>query len=76
MFETATAFSAGSRYFRFIQNLLRGPPNPNFGLVTYRSSFWGVKRLGREDDYSPPSSAEVRNEWSCTHTPPIRLHGV
>jgi len=29
-----------------------------------------VKRLGREADHSPPSSAEVKNGWSCTSTPP------
>jgi len=31
---------------------------------------------GRETDNSPPSSAEVKNEWSYTATPSIRLHGV
>jgi hypothetical protein len=36
----------------------------------------GVKRPGREADHSPPSSAEVKNAWSYTSTPPIRLHGV
>jgi hypothetical protein len=36
----------------------------------------GVKRLGREAEHSPPSSAEVKNAWSYTSTPPIRLHGV
>jgi hypothetical protein len=36
----------------------------------------GVKRLGREADQSPPSSAEVKNAWSYTSTPSIRLHGV
>jgi hypothetical protein len=36
----------------------------------------GVKRAGREADHSPPSSAEVKNAWSYTSTPPIRLHGV
>jgi hypothetical protein len=36
----------------------------------------GVKRLGREADNSAPSSAEVKNEWSDTSTPPIRLHDV
>jgi hypothetical protein len=25
---------------------------------------------------SPPSRAEVKNAWSCTSTPPIRLHGA
>jgi hypothetical protein len=38
--------------------------------------FLGVKRPGREADHSPPSSAEVKNGWSYTSTPPIRLHGV
>jgi hypothetical protein len=32
--------------------------------------------LGREDDHSPPSSAEVNNAWSYTSTPSIRLRGV
>jgi hypothetical protein len=41
-----------------------------------RGSFPGVKRLGREADHSSPSNAEVKNEWSYTSTPPIRLHGV
>jgi hypothetical protein len=29
----------------------------------------GVKRLGREADHSPPSSAEVKNAWSYNSTP-------
>jgi len=29
----------------------------------------GVKRLGRETDHSPPTSAEVKNAWSHTSTP-------
>jgi hypothetical protein len=41
-----------------------------------RGSFPGVKRPGREADHSPPCSAEVKNAWSYTSTPPIRLHGV
>jgi len=36
----------------------------------------GVKRLGREADHSPQSSADVKNSWSYTSTPPTRLHGV
>jgi hypothetical protein len=35
----------------------------------------GVKRPGREDDHSPPTSAEVKKIWIYTSTP-IRLHGV
>jgi hypothetical protein len=40
-----------------------------------RGSFPGVKRPGREADHSPPS-AEVKNAWSYTATPPVGLHGV
>jgi hypothetical protein len=29
----------------------------------------GVKQLGHETDYSPPSYAEVKNAWSYTSTP-------
>jgi hypothetical protein len=39
-------------------------------------SFTGDKVPGREADHSPPSSAEVKNAWSYTSTPLIRLHGV
>jgi hypothetical protein len=35
-----------------------------------------VKRPLRESDHSPPSNAEVKNEWIYTSTPPVRLHGV
>jgi len=33
-------------------------------------SFLGVKQLGCKHDHSPPSSAEVKNVWSYTATPP------
>ena len=36
----------------------------------------GLKRPGREFDHLPPSSAEVKNEWSFDSSPPIRLHDV
>jgi hypothetical protein len=36
----------------------------------------GVKRPRRAADHSPPSSAEVKNAWSYTPNPPLRLHGV
>jgi hypothetical protein len=31
---------------------------------------------GREANHYPPSNVEVKNAWSYTFTPPIRLHGV
>jgi hypothetical protein len=36
----------------------------------------GLKQPGREADHSPPSSAEVKNAWRYTSTPPIRFHVV
>jgi hypothetical protein len=33
-------------------------------------SFTGVKRLGREADYSPPTNAEVKKMWIYTSTLP------
>jgi hypothetical protein len=36
----------------------------------------GVKSPGREADHLHPSSAEVKNAWSYTSTPPVRLHEV
>jgi len=35
-----------------------------------------VKRPVHEADRSPPPSNQVKNAWSYTSTPPIRLHGV
>jgi hypothetical protein len=35
----------------------------------YQGCHPGVKRLGRAVDRSPPSSAEIKNEWSCTSVP-------
>jgi hypothetical protein len=52
-----------------------GPTEPPIQWVPGPLSL-EVKRPGREADNSPPSSAEVKNAWSYTSTPPIRLHGV
>jgi hypothetical protein len=49
---------------------------PSLLSNVYYGFFPGVKRPGREADHSVPFSAEVKNVWSCTSTPPIRLHGV
>jgi hypothetical protein len=52
-----------------------GPPNllPN----RYQGALsLEVKLPGREADHSPPSSAQVKNAWSYTSTPPMRLSGV
>jgi hypothetical protein len=43
---------------------------PNKPLIQWvpRALSPEVNRPGREADHSPPSSAEVKNTWSCTST--------
>ena len=44
--------------------------NPHsFLFIAYLVSLSGVQRPRLESDHSPPSSAAVKNEWSCTSTP-------
>jgi hypothetical protein len=45
-----------------------GPTQPPIKWVSQTLPL-GVKRLGREADHSPPTSAEVKNAWSYTSTP-------
>jgi hypothetical protein len=52
-----------------------GPNQPPIQWVP-EALFLGVKRTGRVADHSPPSSAEVKNVWSYTFTPPIGLQGM
>jgi hypothetical protein len=42
--------------------------SPFYLLYIYGNLSSGVKPPGREADLSPPSSAEVKNEWSYTST--------
>jgi hypothetical protein len=50
-----------------------GPTQPPIQWVPWALSL-RLKRPEREADYSPLSSAEVKNAWSYTTTPPIRVH--
>jgi hypothetical protein len=52
-----------------------GPTQPPIQCVP-EALYLEVKRPGREASHSTPSSAEVKNKWSYTSIPPIRLHGV
>jgi hypothetical protein len=52
-----------------------GPTQPPIQWVPGALSL-GIMWPAREVDHSPPSSAEVKNVWTYTSTPPIRLHGV
>ena len=47
-----------------------GPPSSIF------SEYWGSFLGGKTADHSPPCSAEIKNEWSHTSAPPIRIHGT
>jgi len=52
-----------------------GPTQSPIQWVPGALSLW-VKQSGREVDHSSPPSAEFKNDWSYTATPPVRLHGV
>jgi hypothetical protein len=52
-----------------------GPTQPSIER-TLGAFLPGANRPGREVDHSTTSSAEVKYQWSCTFTPPIRLHAV
>jgi hypothetical protein len=66
---------AGNFFFTTVSRMALGPTQPPIQWVPGALSL-GIKRPGREADHSPPSSAEVKNAWSYTSTPPLRLYGV
>jgi hypothetical protein len=51
-----------------------GPPS--FLLNEYRAYFSAVKQAGRVEYHSLPSTEKIKNEWSCSSTPNVRLHNV
>jgi hypothetical protein len=61
---------AESRNFSLLQNVQTDseahPITHSMGIGVLPR---GIKRPRREVDHSPPSSAEVKNEWSYTSTP-------
>jgi hypothetical protein len=63
-------FPAGTGNFSLHHRVQNGsgPTQPPIQWVPGALSL-GVKWPGREVDHSPPSSAEVKNEWSYTSTP-------
>jgi len=65
-----------ARDFSLLQNI-------STGSVVHPASYWNgtwvlfwVMRSGHEADYSPPPSAEVKDEWSYTSTSPLSFHSV
>jgi hypothetical protein len=49
---------------------------PDWLLSITKALTLGIKQPGREAEYSPPSSADVKNAWSYTSTPQICPYGV
>jgi hypothetical protein len=73
------------RYTTDLSRLQKKTMETVFGKLLWSASYpmgtggsftLGVRRPGREGDYSHPSSAYVKNAWSYTSTPPTCLHGV
>jgi hypothetical protein len=65
-------------FFLFATSVSRPAPGPNQPPIPWvpGAPSLGVKRWRRESNHSPPTGAEIKNEWSYTSTPPIGLHGV
>jgi len=78
VWTTKVRFLAGAESFYSVTprpDRLWGPPSPlSNGYCGLFSQ--GVKRLWCEAYHCLLSSAEVKNAWSYTSTPPLRLHGV
>jgi hypothetical protein len=84
--STALGYGLDDRGFETRQELgiflFTTASRTDLGLIRYPiqwipgALYLGVKLPGREADHSPPSSAEVKNAWSYTSTPPVCLHGV
>jgi len=68
---TGVRFLSGAGNFFLRHRIQRGfGAHPDSYRTGTGGPYPGVKRPGREADHSPPSSAEVKNAWSYTSTPP------
>jgi hypothetical protein len=75
--ESRVRFPTGAGDFSLHHRIQNGSgAHPASYPMGTSGSFHGVKQPEREADHSPPSSVEVKNAWSYTSTPPVRLHGV
>ena len=81
--EYATRYTIrGSNSSRKIEIfILSKAPRPAMGpfsfvLNEYRAYFSAAKRVGRVEYHSPPSTVQIKNEWSYSSAPNIRLLSV
>jgi hypothetical protein len=51
-------------------------PDSGTHSASYQMGSEGSYLKDKASRTSPPSSAEVKNVWNYTSTPPIRFHGV
>jgi len=74
----AERFPAEESHFSLVHNVQSnsGTHPASCQLGTMSSSPGHIVAQGFDDDHSPASSAEVKNEWSYTSTPPMCLYGV
>jgi hypothetical protein len=65
---TRLTYDMGREWRRIVQT--GSGVHPTSYTMGNGSAFPGVKRSGREDDNSPPTSAGVKKMWIYTSTPP------
>jgi hypothetical protein len=70
---SAVRFPTGATDFSYLQNPDQFWGPPSLLLYRYRRTSPGIKRQEREVNHSPPSSSEVKNEWSNEFTLPVCL---
>jgi hypothetical protein len=82
----ATRLQPGRSGFRtpggkiYISVFKKSRPTLGFHPASWFDGYWDsfprIKRPERDIDHLPPSTADVKIEWSYASTPPICLHGV
>jgi len=68
----------GAWYFSVLQNIhtASGAHPTSYSVITGTLSLWGGGLKLPEIDHSFPSSAEFKNEWSSSYTPPACVQDV
>jgi hypothetical protein len=72
--EMSHTITEALKYFTIVSETDLSPLQNVQTVSGYWSFFAGVKKPNHEVDHSPPSSAEVKNEWIHTSTHPICLY--